>query len=73
MNEKEIMSRSGFVDESQLRGLVDGDRSIGDTAVGAGSPATIGITAATVSAATAVSAFITSTGLCPTFACTGEC
>ncbi|WP_353112414.1 class II lanthipeptide, LchA2/BrtA2 family [Microbacterium sp.] len=66
MSADDIMRRSGFVEESQLTDLVTGDADSVASPAGAGSPAII-------TAITAVSAFITSTGLCPTFACTKQC
>ncbi|WP_146082183.1 hypothetical protein [Rathayibacter sp. AY1A3] len=72
-NADDVLRRTGFVDESHLSDLVAGDRAAGEQEVGAGSPVIISAVSGTVASATAVSALVTSSGLCPTFSCTGEC
>ena len=52
--------------ETELQNMVEMDLAAQDDAAGAGSPAVI-------SAVTAVTALVTSSGLCPTWACTNRC
>lgn len=59
-------NRKNAMSEVELQKMVELDLEAQEDAAGAGSPAI-------VSAVTAVTALITSTGLCPTWACTNRC
>lgn len=73
LTSEDILKRSGFVDEASLTALVASDRAAGSEAVGGGSPAIISAISGAVGGTAALSAFITSSGACPTWACTGKC
>lgn len=61
-----MMERRNALTEQELDHLVELDMATQGDAAGAGSPAV-------VSAVTAVTALVTSSGLCPTWACTKDC
>lgn len=73
LKSEDILKRSGFVDEANLVALVDGDRAAGSSAVGGGSPAIISAISGAIGGTAALSALVTSSGACPTWACTGQC